>query len=163
MAPPPSVSCLHFGFWILGLVPTPTSNGLRFVFPFEYLQRLHDSMIGHALVQPWVLNDPWTCEPSRAMPYPEVWILRHWFWSPFLPSLLGYAPFFCICLGIYFAFISGFASFLGSCVGISRLQFGFYWNLSSALVLVPLFAIILVPDCSLCLGLGLFSKGCFGL
>ena len=64
MAPPPSVSCLHFGFWILRLVPTPTSIGLRFVFPSEYLHRLHyDSMIGPALVYPRVLHGPWTYEP----------------------------------------------------------------------------------------------------
>ena len=61
---PPSVSCLHFGFWILRLVPTPTSIGLRFVFPFEYLHRLHyDSMIGPALVYPRVPHGPWTYEP----------------------------------------------------------------------------------------------------
>ena len=136
--------------------------GLRLVFPFEYLQRLHDSMIGPALVQPWVLHDPWAYEPSHAMPYPKVHLLLHWFWSPLLPSFLGYAPFFCICLGIYYAFISGFASFLGTCVGISRLQFGFYWD-PSALVLVPLFAFISVPDCFFCLGLGPFFNGCFGL
>ena len=116
---------LAFRIWILGLVPTPTSIGLRFVFPFEYLQRLHDSVIGHALVQPWVLRDPWTYEPLRAMLCPEVHLLLHWFWFPFLPSFLGYAP-FCICLGIYLAFIS-------------------------------------VPDCFLCLSLGPFFNGCFGL
>ena len=95
MALPPSVSCLHFGFWLLRLVSTPTSIGLRLVFPFEYLQRLHDSMVGPAIVQLWVLHDPWTYEFSRSMPYPEVHLLLHWFWSPFLPPFLGYAPFFC--------------------------------------------------------------------
>ena len=64
MATPPSVSCLHLGFWILCLVPTPTSIGLRFVFPSEYLHRLHhDSMIGPALVYPQVPHEPWTYEP----------------------------------------------------------------------------------------------------
>ena len=64
MALPPSVLCLHFGFWLLRLVPTPTSIGLRFVFPFEYLHRLHyDSMIGPALVYPRVPHGPWTYEP----------------------------------------------------------------------------------------------------
>ena len=63
MAPPPSVSCLHFGFRTLRLVPTPTSIGLRFVFPSEYLHRLHyDSMIGPALVYPRVPHGPWTYE-----------------------------------------------------------------------------------------------------
>ena len=91
MALPPSVSCLHFGFWLLRLVPPRHLFGLRLVFPLEYLQRLHDSMIGHALVQPWVLRDPWTYEPLRAMLCPEVHLLLHWFWFPFLPSFLGYA------------------------------------------------------------------------
>ena len=163
MALPPSVSCLHFGFGSYVWFPPRHLFGLRLVFPFEYLQRLHDSMIGPALVQRWVLHDPWTYEPSRAMPYPEVHLLLHWFWSPFLPSFLGYAPFFCICLGTYFAFISGFASLLGTCVGISRLQFGFYCNPSSALVLVPLFAFISLPDCFFFLGLGPFFNGCFVL
>ena len=64
MAPPTSVSYVHFGFWILSLVPTPTSIGLRFVFPSEYLHRLHyDSMIGPALVYPRVPHGPWTYEP----------------------------------------------------------------------------------------------------
>ena len=64
VAPPPSVSCLRFGFWILRLVPTPTSIGLRFVFPSEYLHRLHyDLMIGPALVYPRVPHGPWTYEP----------------------------------------------------------------------------------------------------
>ena len=64
--------------------------GIRLVFPFEHLQRLHDSMIGPALVQRWVLHDPWTYEPSRAMPYPEVHHL-HWCLSPFSPSFSRYA------------------------------------------------------------------------
>ena len=77
----PSVSCLHFGFWILRLVPTPTSIGLRFVFPFKYLHRLHyDSMIGPALVYPQVLHVPWTYEPQRTRPYPEFCLLLHWSW-----------------------------------------------------------------------------------
>ena len=64
MAPSPSVSCLRFGFWILRLVPTPTFIGLRFVFPSEYLHRLHyDSMIRPALVYPRVQHGPWTYEP----------------------------------------------------------------------------------------------------
>ena len=66
--------------------------GLRLVIPFEYLHRLHDSMISPALVRPWVLHDPWTYEPSRAMPCPEVCIFLHWFLSLFLPSFLGCAP-----------------------------------------------------------------------
>ena len=94
------------GFDYCDLSPPWHLFGLRLVFPFEYLQHLHDSMIGPALVQRWVLHDPWTYEPSRIMPYPEVHLLLHWFWSPFLPSFSGYAPFFCICLGTYFAFIS---------------------------------------------------------
>ena len=81
---------------------------------------------GPVLVQRWVLNDPWTYAPSRAMPYPEVHLLLHWFWSPFLPSFSGYAPFLCICLGIYFAFISvpdgffylGLGPFLNGCFGL---------------------------------------------
>ena len=64
MALPPSVSSLHFGFWFLRLVPTPTSVGLRFVFPFEYLHRLHyDSMIGPALAYPRVSHGSWTYGP----------------------------------------------------------------------------------------------------
>ena len=64
MAPRPSVSCLHFGFWILRLVPTPTSIGLRFVFQSEYLHRLHyGSMIGPTLVYSRVPHGPWTYEP----------------------------------------------------------------------------------------------------
>ena len=94
--------------------------GLRLVFPFEYLQRLHDSMIGPALVQRWVLHDPWTYEPSRAMPYPEVHHL-HWCLSPFSPSFSRYD-----CLGIYFAFISvpdcffcsGIGHFFSGCFGL---------------------------------------------
>ena len=66
--------------------------GIRLVFPFEHLQRLHDSMIGPALVQRWVLHDPWTYEPSRAMPYPEVHLLLHWFWSPFFAFIFGLCP-----------------------------------------------------------------------
>ena len=92
VAPPPSVACLHFGFWILRLVPPPTSIGLRSVVLFLCVLRLHNSMIGRALVQPWVLHDPWTYEPSRAMPYPAVHLLLRWFWSPFLPFFLGEVP-----------------------------------------------------------------------
>ena len=51
-------------FWILRLVPTPTSIGLRFVFPSEYLHRRHyDSMICPALVYPRVPHGSWTYEP----------------------------------------------------------------------------------------------------
>ena len=108
-----TVLCLHLGISLD-----------RLVFSFEYLQRLHDSIIGPALVQRWVLHDPWTYEPSRAMPYPEVHLLLHRFWSPF--SFSGYAPFFCICLGIYFAFISvpdclfclGLGPFFKGCFGL---------------------------------------------
>ena len=114
------------GFDYCALSPPRHLFGLRLVFPFEYLQRLHDSMIGPALVQRWVLHDPWTSEPSRAMPYPEVHLLLHCFWSPLLPSFLGYAPFFCICLGIYFGFISvpdcffclGLGPFFKGCFGL---------------------------------------------
>ena len=73
------------GFDYCALSPPRHLFGLRLVFPFEYLQRLHDSMIGPALVQRWVLHYPWTYEPSRPMPYPEVHLLLHWFWSPSLP------------------------------------------------------------------------------
>ena len=46
------------------MVPTPTSIGLRFVFPFEHLHCLHyGSMIGPALVYPRVPREPWTYEP----------------------------------------------------------------------------------------------------
>ena len=114
------------GFDYCALSPPRHLFGLRQVFSFEYLQRLHDSMIDPALVQRWVLHYPWTYGPSRAMPCPEVHLLLHWFSSPFLPSFSGYAPFCCICLGIHFAYI---------------------W----------------VPDCFLCLGLGPFFNGCFGL
>ena len=104
------------GFDYCALSPPRHLFGLRLVFPFKYLQRLHDSMIGPALVQRWFLHDPWTYEPSHAMPYPEVHLLLHWFWSPFLTSFSGYAPFFCICLGIYFAFISVHDCFF--CLGL---------------------------------------------
>ena len=64
MAPPPSVSCLHFGFWIQRLVPTLKSIGLRFVFPSECLHRHHyDSMVGPALEYPRVTHGPGTYEP----------------------------------------------------------------------------------------------------
>ena len=95
----PSVSCLHFGFWILRLVPTPTSIGLRFVFPFKYLHRLHyESMIGPALVYPRVPHRPWTYEPHA-----QGRTLRSTF------SYFG--------LGIYFVFTSGFAYFFYICLG----------------------------------------------
>ena len=126
MALPPSVSCLHFGFGSYVWFPPRHLFGLRLVFPFEYLQRLHDSMIGPALVQRRVLNDPWTYELSRAMPYPEVHLLLQWFWSPFFPSFSGSAPFFFICLGIYFDFIPvpdcfcclGLGHFFNNCFGL---------------------------------------------
>ena len=52
------------GFGLLRLVPTPISIGLRFVFPFGYLHRLHyDSMIGPTLVYPRVPHGAWTYEP----------------------------------------------------------------------------------------------------
>ena len=88
MPPPPPVSCMHCGFWSLRFVPTPTSIGLRFVFPSEYLHRLHhDSMIGPALVYPRVPHGPWTYDPdahgrtlSSLFPLP-------WSWSPFCLQL----------------------------------------------------------------------------
>ena len=56
------------GFDYCALSPPRHLFGLRLVFHFDYLQRLHDAFIGPALVQPWDLHDPWTYEPSRAMP-----------------------------------------------------------------------------------------------
>ena len=83
MAPPPSVSCLHFGFWILRLVPTPTSIGLRFVFPSDYLHRLdHDSMIGPAFVYPRVHTDPGHMSPTHTAVL-RVLLFLLWSWSPF--------------------------------------------------------------------------------
>ena len=59
----PSLSCLQLFFLLLRLVLTPTSIGLCFVFPFEYLHRLHyDSIIGLALVYPRDPYGPWTYE-----------------------------------------------------------------------------------------------------
>ena len=82
---PTSVSCLHFGFWILRLVPTPTSIGRRFVFPSENLHRLHyDSMIGPALVYPRVLHRPWTYEThAHGRTLTSVFFFLFWSWSPF--------------------------------------------------------------------------------
>ena len=98
------------GFDYCALSPPRHLFRLRLVFSLECLQRLHDSIIDSALVQRWVLHDPWTFEPSRAIPYPEVHLLLRWFWSPFLPSFLGYDPFFCICLSTKYIFSLHFDS-----------------------------------------------------
>ena len=92
---------MHFGFWILRLVPTPTSTGLRFVFPSEYLHRLHhDSMIGPALVYPRVPHGPWIYETHAH---------GHTLTSAFSPLVVvslfvfnsAFVYFFYICLGIF--------------------------------------------------------------
>ena len=119
MAPPHSVSCLHFGFSILRLLPTPTSIGLRFVFPSEYLHRLHcDSMIGPHSYYPRVPHGPWTYEPhAHGRTLSSVFFLL-WSWSP--------SPF---CLQFWFCQLLHLPWYLFS------LRFGFL-HFPSALVLI---------------------------
>ena len=148
---------------------------LRLMFPFDYLYRFHhDSMIGPALLYPGFLHGPWAYEPhaqGRTLRFASFCIgFGHPFAlisgsAPFLCVSLGlcFASFSCICLGISFVFTSDFASFLDACVGISRLQFGFFFRInlrrwfsypfwppfrllisSSVLVLVPLSTVVSV-------------------
>ena len=108
-----------FGSYVL--VPTPTSIGLRFVFPSEYLHRLHyDLMIGPALVYPRVPHGPWTYEPHAqgrtlsstffyfgpgislssllVLPTSSTFVLVHFlssFWVPASSFSIG-SDFFCL-------------------------------------------------------------------
>ena len=116
------------GFDYCAWCPPRYLFGFRLVFPFEYFHRLHhDSMIGPAIVYPQFPHGPWTYEPPRTKPYPEIYLLLRWFWSPiclyfrfcFLLLHLSCSRFclhsgfavFCIGLGIHFAFISSFPFF----------------------------------------------------
>ena len=93
------------GFDYCAWCPPRYLFGLRLVFPFEYLHRLHhDSMIGPALVYPWFLYGPGTYEPhaqGRTLRFAAFCIGLG---LPFA-FILGSTSFFCICLGLSFAFI----------------------------------------------------------
>ena len=135
MVPPRSVSCLHFGFRILRLVPTPTSIGLRFVFPSEYLHRLHyDSMIGPALVYPRVPHGPWTYEPhaqGRTLS------------STFLSFGLGLSFCLQICFWLLLLHLPWY---------LFSLSFGFLQFLSALVLISSAFLSVNVSFCRLILG-----------
>ena len=126
-----------FGFWILRLVPTSTSIGLRFVFPSEYLHRLH-----------WFDDRPRPRIPPSSTPTLDIWAPRTRPYSNlcFFSFGLGlhfvvnfrFVYFFYIRHGISSAFVLGSCSFLQH----------WYWFLlpsfrlmsrSAGLVLVHLF------------------------
>ena len=141
------------------MLSTPVSLWTSISVP-QYLHRLNESMIGPALVHPWVLQGPWTYDRPRTMPCPEVCLHLHWFWSPFCPHF-GFCPPSSTSVVVYplpsvrilhpseaFALVS-----LSPSVRI------FSWNPYAALVLVPRFTFISVPN-SFCFDLGASFNGC---